>query len=111
MVKYIGFFSNQLDNRGTGNALYNYADYNETILGNKSFIFTKESGNHDAEAYEKFRRRFTEIYYPGFDFSMIDALYHIKSGVNDGFVLNDIPYLVHSVFDNDPHGTVYDVLS
>lgn len=107
----IGFFSNQLDNRGTGNALYNYAHYNETLLGNKSFIFTQEQGNHDGEAFHRFKQRFENIFYPGWDFSMIDALYHIKSGYNDGFSLNNIPYLVHSVFDNDPHGTVYATIS
>jgi hypothetical protein len=42
----------------------------------------------------------------------LDALYHIKSGYDDGYrPYYDIPYLVHSVFDNDPHGTVYATVS
>lgn len=107
----IAFMSNQLDNRGTGNALFNYAHYNETILGNESLIFTLYRGNHDDEAVSRFKRRFEvnfveeQKYFRGFD-----ALYHIKSGANDGFDVS-VPYWVHAVFDNDPHGTVYATIS
>jgi hypothetical protein len=37
MVKYIGFLSNKLTLRGTEIAMYDYADYNETILNNRSY--------------------------------------------------------------------------
>lgn len=107
----IGFLSNQLDNRGTGDALYKYAHYNEELLGNKSFIFTLENGNHDEKAYQRFVERFDNVYHPGWDYSMVDAIYHIKSGYDDGLSFNNIPYLVHSVFDNQPHGTVYATVS
>jgi len=38
-MKKIAFHSNQLSIRGTEVALYQYAKYNEEILGNKSVIF------------------------------------------------------------------------
>lgn len=106
----IGFLSNQLDNRGTGNALYNYAHYNEEILGNKSVIFTQPHGNHDDEAVLRFVERFGAVWNPPVG-TQVDALYHIKSGYNDGFFTRGIPYLVHAVFDNDPHGDKYATIS
>jgi hypothetical protein len=106
----IGFMSNQLDVRGTGNALYNYAHYNEELLGNKSSIYTFSSGRHDKDAYLAFEKRFGPINFISGGFSKLDALYHIKSGYKDGFNPN-IPYLVHSVFDNSPHGDVYATIS
>lgn len=108
--------SNQLDNRGTGDALYKYAHYNEELLGNKSLIFTQFSNsNHDEEAKERFVKRFEGIWNADdpstIVHSEVDALYHIKSGYDDGFRPDNIPYLVHSVFDNNPHGTVYATIS
>lgn len=110
----IGFLSNQLDNRGTGDALYKYAHYNEELLGNTSSIFTY-FGNPatDKEAQDRFIKRFGGVYnVSDGNFNDIDALYHIKSGYDDGFrPPNNIPYLVHAVFDNQPHGTVYATIS
>jgi hypothetical protein len=40
--KIIAFLSNNLTLRGTEVALYDYADYNEKILGNKSIIITRD---------------------------------------------------------------------
>ncbi len=110
----IGFMSNQLDSRGTGNALYSYAHYNETILGNESYIYALAMGNHDQRMVNRFSRRFPfkVMYLPYLDHPKdLDALYHIKSGVDDGFNANGLPYLVHAVFDNQPHGTVYATVS
>lgn len=111
----IGFLSNQLDIRGTGNALYNYAHYNEEILGNKSAIITLNNGPSDTQVIEKFKKRFGVIY-GGWEFStarFYDVLYHIKSGHDDGIrpPILEIPYLVHSVFENHPHGDRYATIS
>jgi hypothetical protein len=106
----IGFLSNQLDIRGTGNALYNYAHYNEELMGHKSHIYTFSSGRHDKDAYLAFEKRFGKINFISSGFAKLDVLYHIKSGYRDGFTPN-LPYLVHSVFDNDPHGDVYATIS
>lgn len=54
----IGFWENQLCERGTTTSLYDYAFYNQTILGNKSFIFyDKNSQNNKAEIIEKFKKQ------------------------------------------------------
>ena len=55
-MKKIAFHSNQLCLRGTEVALFNYAKYNEEILGNKSVIFT--SPNTNLDALPKFQERF-----------------------------------------------------
>ncbi len=41
-MKIVGFLSNKLTLRGTEIAVYDYADYNETILNNKSIIITRD---------------------------------------------------------------------
>jgi hypothetical protein len=109
----VGFLVNQLDNRGTGNAVYDYADYNESILGNDSVIFTFREGEHDQEQLQRYLFRFDKVWFPSeIEKKGLDALYHIKSGENDGFgnTLN-IPYLVHGVFRTDIHGTVFAAIS
>lgn len=109
----VGFLNNQIDNRGTGNAMFDYAHYNETILGNKSEIFSFESGKHDKLALVRYGERFGAIH----DQSLIkdakpDVLYHIKSGRNDGFhTPNGVRYAVHAVFDYEPHGDRYAMVS
>jgi hypothetical protein len=50
------FHENQLCVRGTSVALYDYAHYNETILGNVSYIAAPS--NSDLSALEKFKTRF-----------------------------------------------------
>jgi hypothetical protein len=69
MVKYIGFLSNKLTLRGTEIAMYDYADYNETMLNNKSLIISRDYNlikhvfDVSEEAYTKFKKRFTVEYY------------------------------------------------
>jgi hypothetical protein len=113
----VGFLNNQIDNRGTGNALYDYAHYNEEILGNESLIFVLRQGNFDEAMGAKLSRRFTNIYTTwdlvtrNFE---LDVLYHIKSGENDPSSL-DIPntrYAIHAVFNaSNPHGDRYATIS
>jgi len=109
----IGFLSNQLDNRGTGNALFNYAYFNKTILGNDSSIFTLSDTAHNEEAFRNFSRVFggVSVITGPKDIEGIDVLYHIKSGEYDGFDVDSTPYLVHAVFNNVPHGTRYATIS
>ena len=108
----IAFHTNQLSIRGTEVAIYQYAKYNEDILGNKSVIFTFP--NRDMSAYEKFKERFEVVILEWWDYEQyltdnnFDYLYIIKMGVNDGYCLTKIPTLVHAVFRfNDPHGHKY----
>jgi hypothetical protein len=110
----VGFLNNQVDNRGTGNAIFSYADYNEKILGNKSLILTINADNPDGEMLNRLQERFggIEVYRPWYIPPDIDILYHIKSGYNDGFVPpEDVRYVVHAVFNNDPHGDRYAFVS
>ena len=59
-MKTIAFHDNNLCLRGSTNAMYAYADYNEKILGNKSIIITTPNGNLDA--LSKFKNRFDEVH-------------------------------------------------
>ena len=119
-MKKIVFYDNNLTLRGTSVALYNYADYNEKILGNKSIIIARPDDSTNL-AKQKFENRF-ETHYTWFhgnstqDFmnkNNVDYFYVIKEGTqNDGIVLYDTPTLIHSVFcKNDPHGHRYAYVS
>lgn len=113
-MKTIAFHDNNLCLRGSTNAMYAYADYNEKILGNKSIIITTPNGNLDA--LSKFKNRFDEVhlvdwrdYLPFLQNKNVDFFYAIKSGnKSDGLLINEIPTLIHAVFcHNEPHGHKY----
>lgn len=119
MKKKILFYDFNLTVRGTSVALYNYADYNEKILGNESIIMAVPDNDTNL-AKEKFTKRFkcnfswfhgssTQDYCKN---ENIDYFYTIKQGTNDGVVLVETPTLVHSVFcNNQPHGHRYAYVS
>lgn len=115
------FHENQLCLRGTSVALYDYARYNEEILGNNSYItFDINSSWNDKLAIEKFIKRFPDKIIPYASFSHvnqicdnlnIDAFYIIKSGEYDG-KLSNRKNCVHAVFQAyQPHGDVYAYVS
>jgi hypothetical protein len=115
-MKKIAFHSNQLSIRGTEVALYQYAKYNEEILGNKSVIMTFT--NRDMEAYQKFADRFEVVILDWWAYESylkennFDYFYITKMGINDGFSLDSIKTLVHTVFRfNEPHGYKYFYIS
>jgi len=59
MSKKIAFYSNQLGERGTEVALYDYAHYNESILNNKSIIiYNRNHPWNNTNAIKKFQKRF-----------------------------------------------------
>jgi hypothetical protein len=98
----IAFHSNQLGLRGTEVSLYNYALYNEEVLGNESVIITFEGTN--LEAKKKFSDRFETLVEPWAKYEEVlknknvEYLYMQKAGWNDGYYLNSIPTLIHCVF-------------
>jgi hypothetical protein len=118
----IAFHSNQLSIRGTEVALYDYAKYNEDILGNKSIILAKDPSvwkySHPL-AIKKFKDRFPVFFYKDFskveqilDDNKIDIFYALKSGIKDGVVSNKRKTVIHAVFQEDqPHGDVYAYIS
>jgi FkbM family methyltransferase len=119
--KIIGFYDNQLCERGTTTALYDYAHFNEILLNNKSIIFyEKNNVNNDANVIQKFKDRFIKIFALD-SFSDIndiiekegvDILYLIKYGNNDNKISTKCKNVVHCVFDCvEPHGNVYASIS
>ena len=83
----IAFHSNQLNYRGTEIALYDYAFYNQSILGNTSIIVSKTNGNHSSEVIEKFKNDFKVLFYNTLSEletllseHKAEAMYAIKSG-------------------------------
>jgi len=127
IMKIIAFLSNKLTLRGTEITLYDYADYNEKILGNKSIIITrdyekiKNEFDVDIQAYQKFQSRFRVEYYANnnpikeldsiVETNHIDYLYIIKAGQKDGLISTKCKNLIHCVFlPNGPHGDVYSVV-
>jgi hypothetical protein len=112
-MKKIGFWDNNLCFRGTTEAMYDYADYNEKILNNKSVIFSLKTG--DLKNLEKFQNRFEVILFDNFrqcdDYitnNNFDFIYVIKYGNMDEIYSNNVPTLVHAVFHTkQPHGYKY----
>lgn len=119
-MKTIAFHDNNLCLRGTTQAMFDYADFNEKILGNKSIILSSPNGNLDAINKFKYRFGLNNIHLIHFnDYNnfliknKVDYLYIIKSGgASDGLCLDEIPTLIHVVFrSNEPHGHKYKYVS
>ncbi|MBI9086563.1 MAG: hypothetical protein JEZ11_23400 [Desulfobacterales bacterium] len=113
----IGFHANQLGFRGTDVALYDYAWFNRELLGNQSVIISDR--NADLTGIERFQGAFDVLLYD--DFSQVepmvaerglDAVYFLKSGVDDGKTVRTAKTLVHAAFQVcQPHGDVYAYVS
>jgi hypothetical protein len=118
MIK-IAFQTPQLDVRGTCVALYDYALYNETLLGNKSVIVVEKNNKSEILAIHKFTNRFPVYFYENkedlHDFlrsQKCDIFYAIKYGKNDGLFFDDVKTVIHCVFDlSEPHGNIYAAVS
>lgn len=115
------FHEYQICLRGTSVAVYDYARYNEEILGNNSYIiFDINSSWNEQPAIEKFIKRFPNkvMGYKSFsqinqvcDSLNIDTFYILKSGEFDG-KLSNRKNSVHAVFQAyQPHGDVYAYVS
>lgn len=108
----IAFMDKTLTVRGTTTALYDYADWNERILGNKSIIMTIMG---DECTLLRFYRRFPVIHsdtmadlHRNLVENNVDIIYIIKHGEHDGIFFADIPCMIHCVFDASvKHGDVY----
>ena len=121
----IGFFIRHFGERGTEVSVYNYAHYNETILGNQSIIFgfTRESYKHyglvcQEDVLQRFASRFRVILVNSFadiDNALrrenIDVYYTQTHGGIERFPFGDVrvcKYVVHCVFETrQPHGDAY----
>jgi hypothetical protein len=121
-MKTIAFHSNQLSMQGTEVALFDYAHYNETILGNRSVIIHhSENPNNDQGAINKFKNRFAVTGYKNINDldetlrkNKAELLYAIKAGRRDKIISRFVPTMVHAVFPTAPwqiHGNSYAFIS
>jgi len=123
-MKTIAFYQPHLDIQGTGVSNYDYAHFNQAILGNKSYMICDKDceGTHPL-AMEKFRNSMEVIELEGDqDMEALEkllkklnaaAVYIQKCGKKgDGRVIKETPMLTHVVgCENEPHGTVYAYVS
>jgi hypothetical protein len=106
--------------RGSENALWDYANFNETILGNRSLIcHPAELENAENPTFAKWKARFSLIpYRTKAELSTklkekgVDILYQIKPGPYDGFVISGLKNCIHSMFLSDEfHGDSFAYVS
>ena len=114
------FHENELNYRGTSIAMYDYADFNERILGNESIIiYNKNCKTNHPLGIEKFKKRFEVLEYEALSEvdniitkNNVDLLYAIKNGDQDGVASTECKTAVHAVFKHcDSHGNVYAYVS
>jgi glycosyltransferase involved in cell wall biosynthesis len=114
------FHENQLSYRGTSNAVYNYALFNQEYLNNESIIIhQKNNKNNFAPAIEKFKKKFEVHSYINLneidkivEQTNTDLFYAIKAGKFDGVEAKSCKTVIHSVFKYyEPHGDVYAYVS
>lgn len=135
-MKHVAYFCSQFNERGTSVALYDYAHYNETILGNQSYVFyfTERASLLNGikpmwESFDKFKQRFGFKMIALNDFNEIlnycillnISVFHcLHYGLKqDGFLnlgnkqfWKDIKTIKHVVFNpRHPQGDVYCVIS
>jgi hypothetical protein len=115
----VGFHTNQIGERGTEVAIYDYALANINKFGNKSIIFSPYNAVKNIKVLEKFQSKFIVYLYENIeDFYertrelKIDLCYYIKSGENDGLLSPYCKNVVHAVFNrSEPHGDRYAYIS
>jgi hypothetical protein len=115
----VAFVTNHISYGGTDVSLYDYAHFNETLLGNTSVIVTRDFRSTYGEIYAKFQARFPVFFVTNWseidDIAIrenIDVVYIQKSGEIDGVTCRVRKCCVHAVFDTrHPHGDVYAAIS
>lgn len=121
MAKLI-FQTTQLSVRGTEVAIYDYARFNEEMLGNASVIlFNETSPLNNPDVIRKFESRFPVVAYrrPDELDKVVagigaDLLYFIKLDRHHSRLSNVLPNMVHEVFPVQPalfHGSAYAFVS
>jgi hypothetical protein len=107
------FYDPNLNERGTSVAVYDYARYNEELLGNKSTIISLKSA--ELSSLNKFKNRFDTILVDSINDiykTPCDYFHVLKYGHNDGVLHPEAKNLIHTVFPSyEPHGDVYAYIS
>jgi len=119
--KTIALVARPLGLRGATVATFDYADANETILGNRSIILFDDLAENDPGAVERFRRRFplavcrqTDDLDRVLQREKADLVYILKMGSPDGWASCALPTAIHAAFQTwptDAHGTAYAYVS
>jgi|688.fasta_scaffold19529_7 glycosyltransferase involved in cell wall biosynthesis len=113
------FHENELNERGTSVALYDYAYYCREFLNIKPLIVVPKSQKN--LSIDKFKSQFEVIEYCEkkeiqniIDSRNIENFYAIKFGLKDGIVFDNCRNLIHAVFytsSDNYHGDVYAYVS
>lgn len=111
----VAFVVNSISFGGAEVACYDYADCNETILGNQSIVITRDFKDQFGPIYEKFEKRFPMFYVKDRNDinaiirdQKVDFCYSLKSGEWDIFGTDVCKSGVHCIFTTtQPHGNVY----
>src|ERR1700722_7826087 len=120
----IGFFIHQLIVTGVEVSVYDYADLNETILGNESIILNYNRlvfpNDFSSTVREKYVGRFGKNFYDAPSMQEIDVIikkegidifYAQKSGESDEKLSKVCKNAIHSVYELIPHGNAYATIS
>jgi len=113
MEMVVAFHTNTLGVRGSETAVWDYANFNETILGNRSVFCLREGLCEKANAvFAKWKARFPIVSYRSkkelsekLQSQGASVLYQIKPGPFDGFLGPGVRNCIHSMFLSDEfHG-------
>ena len=116
----LAFHSNSMSLRGSENALWDYANLNETILGNHSVIcYPAKMEDTENPTFSKWKARFPLVpYRTKVELTSklrergVVILYQIKPGPYDGFVVPGVKNCIHSMFLSDEfHGDAFAYVS
>ena len=116
----VAFHSNSMSLRGSENALWDYANLNETTLGNQSVIcYPAKMEDTENPTFSKWKARFPLVPYrtkveltSKLKERGVDILYQIKPGPYDGFVVPGVKNCIHSMFLSDEfHGDAFAYVS
>lgn len=109
----VAFHTNTLGVRGSETAVWDYANFNETILGNQSILCLRQGLCEQANAvFDRWQARFPIVSYGSrqdlaekLQSQGASVLYQIKPGPFDGFLVPGVRNCVHSMFLSDEfHG-------
>lgn len=118
----IGFDAGLMSLRGTHVAIYDYALQNQKILDKESVVFyDRRSELAQPTVFQKYQKEFKLVPYEQYEDiqylverQSIDAMYLIKSGERDDYLVENVPNLIHAVFPQNVreiHGDVYAFVS
>lgn len=111
----VAFYVQTLNCRGTTQSLFDYAYYNQKILGNESVIV--QNAQTDDEMVRKMAKHFkirtiSSIAAMNQFAADFDVFYATKAGAKEPPYIDTTKHVVHAVFQYcDPHGDVYAYIS